>query len=398
MQSTDHNSKEYKNLSVLRNIYFFHSLPDSALLKIRNLCTERVYEPDTVLFFEGVPGDSFFVILEGELEIWKRYGQSDEMLLGLAIAGQPLGEMALIDKQPRSATVKAKTRVRSYVLEASDFDLLLSSENSICMSLLRSVTMMVRRSNDAHVSDLDAQNKKLAQAYAELQAAQEELVRRERLSVVGRFSSLILHDLRNPLSALKSRIELLGMNRDDASYFDDAIKKINNDISRMENLSAEFLDYARGEIRLQMSVCTVSVLLERLVEAMSEKTSRGGIHLRVESAVLRPVILDQERILRMLINACENACKAMYPGGSLSVSVSEAESHVVFEVRDTGVGMSPDVLAHVFEPFYSVSSAGGTGLGMMIIKSIVDAHHGSVSLESEEGKGTILRARIPALG
>jgi len=388
---------EDKNLEFLRNIYFFHALPDSALLKIQNLCIERMYEKGTVLFFEDTPGDSFFVILEGELEIWKRYGQNDAMLLGITTAGQPLGEMALIDKQPRSATVKARTMVKVYVLEASDFDQLLASENSICMSLLRSVTMMVRRSNEAHITDLASQNEKLGRAYAELQAMQEELVRRERLSVVGRFSSLILHDIRNPLSALKSRIELLYPYRNDADYFDDAIHKIKNDISRMENLSAEFLDYARGEIRLQMSVCDLSVLLERLVDAISIKIHNYGIVLHIENSVVKPVILDQERILRMLINACENACKAMLPKGELHVEVFEENSSIIFQIRDTGVGMSKEVLSHVFEPFYSSSSAGGTGLGMMIIKSIIDAHQGTVTITSEEGKGTILRASVPLL-
>ena len=388
---------ERENIEFLKNIYFFHAMPEDSLRKISALCSERDYEPGSILFFEDMPGDRFFIILDGELEIWKRYGQSDGVLLGVSGKGQPVGEMALIDEQPRSATVRARSLSRVLMLEAADFSRLMATDTAICVSLLKAVTMMVRRSNEAHVADLDRQNRELARAYADLAAAQEELVSRERLSVIGKFSSLILHDIRNPLSALKTRIELLAMHRDNRDYFDQAITKIQNDISRMETISAEFLDYARGEIRLKMTVSDISALLERFREILLMKTSGLGIELLIDNRATERVALDEERIIRVLVNAGENACKAMPLGGRLEVRAWIEDEKLFLELEDTGHGMSKEVLAHCFDPFYSMSTAGGTGLGMVIIKNIVDAHHGTVAVESEEGKGTRVRIALPAI-
>lgn len=384
-------------LEFLKNIYFFHAMPDESLWKIFQLCTERDYEAESVLFFENMPGDRFFIILDGELEIWKRYGQQDGVLLGVSGKGQPIGEMALIDEQPRSATVRARSRSRVLELAATDFSRLLLTDTAICVTILKAVTLMVRRSNEAHIADLDRQNRELARAYADLAAAQEELVSRERLSVVGKFSSLILHDIRNPLSALKTRIELLSMQRDNPSYFDNAIIKIQSDISRMETISAEFLDYARGEIRLKMSVCDIGELLERFRESMSLKSSALGVTISIDNTAKERIALDEDRMLRVLVNVGENACKAMPLGGTIHIhSWIEAE-RLLIEIKDTGRGMSEEVLKHCFEPFYSASTAGGTGLGMVIIKNIVEAHHGDVSLASKEGAGTIVRINVPAI-
>lgn len=382
-------------IDLLRNIYFFHAMPMASLEKIFGLCTEKLFPAGSILFFEDMPGEFFFIVLEGEVEIWKRYGQPDSVLLGISGAGQPIGEMALIDNRPRSATVKAKTDLVTLVVQASDFDELLYSDNSICVTLLKAVTMMVRKSNEAHVSDLDRQNRELARTNTELRQAQEELISRERLSVLGKFSSLILHDIRNPLSALKTRVELLKMNRDDSGYFDDAIMKIEGDITRMETLAAEFLDYARGDIRLNMSVSTIDRLFERFSDLMALKNCPCLPEIVIKNYVKTPVIIDEERLLRVLINAGDNACKAMKNGGTLRLTAEPADEFVLLTISDTGAGMPPEVLAHIFEPFYSSSSAGGTGLGMIIIKNIVEAHRGSVAVVSEVGQGTEVKISLP---
>lgn len=388
---------QQNRIDFLRNVYFFHSMPIASLEKILGLCTERRFSAGSILFFEEMPGDLFFIVLEGEVEIWKRYGQPDSVLLGTSGSGQPIGEMALIDNRPRSATVKARTDLSTLVVQASDFDELLYTDNSICVTLLKAVTMMVRKSNEAHVSDLDRQNRELGRANTELRQAQEELISRERLSVLGKFSSLILHDIRNPLSALKTRVELLKMNREDPEYFDDAIKKIEGDIARMESLAAEFLDYARGDIRLNMSVSSIDRLFERFSDLIALKKSPGLQEVTVHNEVHKPVIIDEERMLRVLLNAADNACKALRNGGKISLRSQIEDDAVLISISDTGVGMAPEVLEHIFEPFYSSSSAGGTGLGMIIIKNIVEAHHGTVTVLSTVGQGTDVRIRLPVL-
>jgi len=196
---------------------------------------------------------------------------------------------------------------------------------------------------------------------------------------------------------LKSRVELLRLNYDNREYVDKSIEKINSDISRMEMIAAEFLDFARGEIRLQMSIVNVSVLFDRLKDGLAQKMESGTIRLEMVNEVPVPVILDEERMLRALINACENAFKAMPDGGTLSLIARIVKGRLNIEISDTGCGMPREVLENMFKPFYSVSTSGGTGLGMIIIKSIVDAHHGEVEIFSRVGEGTRIVMSLPLL-
>jgi signal transduction histidine kinase len=108
------------------------------------------------------------------------------------------------------------------------------------------------------------------------------------------------------------------------------------------------------------------------------------------------VILDAERVFRALLNVADNARKAMsHSGGILTLKSYRDADKLVLETSDSGEGMGPDVLAHVFEPFYSASGQGGTGLGMLIVKNIVEAHGGTVRLGSKPGVGTRVLLSFP---
>ncbi len=109
-------------------------------------------------------------------------------------------------------------------------------------------------------------------------------------------------------------------------------------------------------------------------------------------------MFDTERIMRVLQNLAENARKAMGKEGTLEIKGYEEEGNLILEVEDTGEGMEPEVLEHIFEPFYSSSKSGGTGLGMVIVKSIVEAHDGAIDIASTPGEGTRVRIAIPFRG
>jgi signal transduction histidine kinase len=108
--------------------------------------------------------------------------------------------------------------------------------------------------------------------------------------------------------------------------------------------------------------------------------------------------MDADRMLRVLLNLADNSRKAMSRGGTFSISTRREDSRLVLEVSDTGEGMEKKVQARVFEPFFSSAREGGTGLGMSIVKSIVDAHDGTLSFTTEKGKGTRFRISIPIPG
>ncbi|HUW39571.1 MAG TPA: ATP-binding protein [Rectinemataceae bacterium] len=380
----------------LRRIYFFKGLSDAEIALVEALCAEETRAPGDVLFIEGAIADRFYIVMEGKVEVWKNYYDPRPDLLAVHSTGHFFGEMALIDELPRSATVVAKEASRLLYLSRDDFRRLILENSSIALSVMTSISYLVRSSNETYVEDLRKRTEELERAYTHLKRAQAERLRSERLSTLGKFSSLILHDIRNPISIMKGQLQLMEMRLEEPEKLASHIKASMLELGRLERLASEFLDYSRGEVRLDMAVCTPSDLFAKVEEALGERLDRAGVRIEKDIRFDEPVILDSERILRALHNVADNARKAMAnSGGVLTLKSYREGERFVLETADTGEGMRPETLAHVFEPFYSASGFGGTGLGMLIVKNIVEAHGGKVRLGSKPGVGTRVLFYLP---
>jgi CRP-like cAMP-binding protein len=187
----------------LRRVYLFRDVSDDDIVEISKLCVEEDFSPGDILFVEGAIADKFYIIIEGRVEVWKNYYEPKPELLAVHAEGHMIGEMALIDDLPRSATLVARERTKAFVLSKTEFRALIRRNNSIALSVMTSLSFIVRSSNETFINDLEARNRELEKANADLKSAQTELLRTERLSTLGKFSSLILHDIRNPIAVLQ---------------------------------------------------------------------------------------------------------------------------------------------------------------------------------------------------
>jgi signal transduction histidine kinase len=383
---------------LLRDIYFFRGLTEEDLAKVAAVCREEHFKSGDMICREGSPADRFFIILEGAVEVWKDWGDPEADLLAVHGPGHLFGELALIDELPRSATVIAREPARLLSIGRRDFHEIITNNASVALSVMRSVSSMVRVSNETFVDSLRARNKALVKANRKLKSAQSRLVHAERLSVLGRFSSLILHDIRNPISILRGFAEMILLNPHDTKIVLRNIQRIIAEADRLNRITGELLDYSRGEIGLNMSIVDLRDLVGRVLEIESERFASNRIEIKSDIAFRGPVILDADRMLRVLLNLADNSRKAMWGGGTFSIATRREGSRLVIEVTDTGEGMEKKVQARLFEPFFSSAREGGTGLGMSIVKSIVDAHDGTLSFTTEKGKGTCFRISIPIPG
>ncbi len=381
--------------SFLREVYFFKDLSDDDVQAVESLCEEYHFDPGAVVFEEGDAAERFFIVLDGEVEVWKDYRSESPDMLAVHGAGHLFGEMALIDELPRSATIVVRNKARLLAIGRSEFQSLLQERPSVSLSLLLSLSSMVRRSNESFVEDLRVRNRRLERALSDLKATQNRLLRAERFSNMGKFASMILHDIRNPVSILRGYAEMITMGGGDAGRAKDYAEKIVGECGRLNRLASDLLDYSRGEIRLNFGIVSVPNLLKKLKSNIAERFQARGLTIEIGSDLDRPVLVDEERLLRVLVNLADNARKAMTNGGVFSVTAQEVAGQLQILVKDTGEGMSEDVLTHVFEPFYSTAEAGGTGLGMVIVKNIVEAHGGELRVTSEPGKGTEVQITIP---
>jgi signal transduction histidine kinase len=376
----------------LKGVYFFRGLTDGEIERIQSVCHEAEYRPGEVIFREGSQAERFYIVLAGCVEVWK-----ERELLAEHTPGHLFGEMALIDELPRSATVIAKELSRLAYIDRKDFHDIIRENARIAISILRSVSDMVRRSNEHFVESLRQKNMEMEKANWALREAQEELLRKERLSTLGKFSSLILHDIRNPISVLRSLAEMILLRAEDRARVERNTRKIITEADRLNQLTSELLDYSRGEIRLNPSIVQLGPFFRRLAEAFEERFQARNIRLELDVQFGGPVIMDENRMLRVMLNLADNAWKAMPRGGCFSIRVWKVDTTLKLEVADSGIGMGPEVQRRIFEPFFSSSEQGGTGLGMAIVKSIVEAHHGAVSFRSEPGKGTTFLISLPLI-
>jgi signal transduction histidine kinase len=305
--------------------------------------------------------------------------------------------MALVDELPRSATVIAKDTTRVLFLYRNDFHELIKTHSSIALAVMMSMSFLVRTSNEVFVEDLRRRNDELEAAYADLEEMQTDRLRNERLSTLGKFSSMILHDIRNPISIIKGQAQLMLLDLQDERRLRRSIQAITTETTKLERLASEFLDYSRGEIRLDFSIVHPQSLLSKVEETIRQRLESEGARLEIKCDTTEPVLVDEDRILRAILNIADNARKALVEADRkyLVIHATEESGQLVIRVQDSGKGMGPEILSRIYEPFYSASGHGGTGLGLLIVKNIIEAHGGNLSVESEEGSGSTFTIRIP---
>jgi len=383
-------------IDLLKNISLFKHLNYEDLEIISQYCRKRKFDSGEVLFYEGDIADCLYIIISGEVEVWADFKQKDRDLLALAKNGDIVGEMALLDDLPRSATLIARSETETYSINNQDFSELLKQCPSVALLIIKSVSSIVRKSNQNFVATLRQRNKDLEKTYQELIETQKRLNREEKLSTLGKFSSMILHDIKNPISVIKSYSDLALMRYGEklgelAKYF----KQINKETKRLHSLANELLDFSRGDISLNLSMVKPGELIKEVLLEIDAIIQARDLKIDLSIDWDQDILIDKERIQRVLHNLIENSRKALPVGGTLSIRTFSEEAVAAILIEDNGTGMSEEVRKHIFEPFYTQSASGGTGLGMMIAKNIVEAHNGSIQVESEESIGTKVTIRFP---
>jgi signal transduction histidine kinase len=243
--------------------------------------------------------------------------------------------------------------------------------------------------------DLQARNRQLQEALQELQKAQNELIRVERLSVVGRMASSLIHDLKNPMTTIKGYASILGRANLSPEIRVRSSEMIIRSVDTFVEMTREILDYARGGGPLRPTETTVAHLMNDLCDSFELAFEEAGLKLEHDLAYRGPIVIDETRMRRALYNIVTNARDAMDAGGSLSIATRRAGDTVEFVFRDTGSGIPPEIQDSLFEPFVTYGKTTGTGLGLAIAKKIVEDHGGMIFVESAPALGATFRISVP---
>lgn len=379
----------------LCRVSFFKDLRPSEVRFVARYARVDTFPSGHILFRENDPAFDFFIVKQGLVQIWKNHGTAEQALLAEQGEGQIFGEMALVDDQNRSATVITARECVLVAISHKDLAYIMKKRPAVMFTILRSLSQMMRRSNDLFIENLSHQNDELRKVNLNLQTAQNELLKAERFSNLGKFASFILHDLRNPIAMIKGYAEMLILETERGSSMSDYGHKIVLEADHVHRFANELLDYSRGDIRLNYVLTSIENVFGKLHDYVKDSFERRQIRMKMVNKVNSLVMIDSERILRVLINITDNAKKASRAGGEVSVEAEILDGLLVFRISDQGDGMSQEDLSRIFEPFYSNSPQGGTGLGMLIVKNVVESHQGTIDIKSEVGKGTTMLLRLP---
>jgi signal transduction histidine kinase len=232
---------------------------------------------------------------------------------------------------------------------------------------------------------------------AELRAAQSELVRKERLSALGQLTATMAHELRNPLSAIRNTLFAVKETAANKGIdLERPLTRVERSVARCDRIINDLLDYTRVK-ELHLAELAPDPWIE---EVLSEQRLPAGIELERRLDADCMIAIDPERVRRVLINLIDNAAQAMPEDArERKITVTTAlldDGHCEFAVADTGAGIAADVLPKVFEPLFSTKSF-GTGLGLPMVKQIVEQHGGTITITSEIGKGTRVTVRLKQL-
>jgi signal transduction histidine kinase len=174
------------------------------------------------------------------------------------------------------------------------------------------------------------------------------------------------------------------------------IRTVERECLRLQNLLDDFLNFAKLRT-LRMEACDLNAEIDRVLEFFRPKADECGVEIvKYYDAELPSVVLDAEVFRGALLNLVLNAQQAMPDGGQLFVRTRPSFFGAAMDLIDTGEGMNPDTLAHIFEAFYSTKSS-GSGLGLPTAKKIIEGHGGKISVQSEPNKGTHFTVELPAL-
>jgi PAS domain S-box-containing protein len=244
------------------------------------------------------------------------------------------------------------------------------------------------------IGELERQVLALGRATQELQENQQRMIQTERLTVIGQMAARAAHEIRNPLVAIGGFARSLLRDAPPEDPRREALDIIVSEVRRLETIVREVLDFTKPSPP-DVKPLDVRRVAAELLELMRMEISEADVEASLEGPEdLPPALADRDRIFQALVNVVRNALHAMPEGGRLTLHLSAPDDRVEIAVQDTGVGMTPEVMARLTEPFFTTKSA-GSGLGLTIASQIVRDHGGEIRVESAAGAGTTLRIRLP---
>lgn len=328
---------------------------------------------------------------------------SDQRMPGLSgveflarVAGHDphVGRVILTGYADLEATVESinQGRVHAYLHKPCDPGILRTTVKNLIERA------QISRQNAQLLSSLRAKNAELLEALHDLKAAQARVVHAERLSVIGRMAAMIAHDFRGPLTVLHSVAAEVARSAGELPV--EELRELGatglEESRRLDRMCAELLEATRGTAEApHHEEHDLDALVDEAAGRLAVDAGACGVRVETRLESGARVHADAGRIHRALFNLAANAFEAMPDGGTLRLATTRRDGWARIAVADDGVGIPDAIRDRLFEPFVTCGKASGTGLGLAVVKQVVEEHGGAVAVEKGDGGGTVFQLDLP---
>ena len=312
------------------------------------------------------------------------FNQTAEFVLRKT-AGEVIGQMAE-DVLPEACRDLLRTLAVEKQIIAKEIDCFLTDGRTIPLEVIATVLEEEDGARGAVV---------LFRDITEIKQLKKEIAQSQRLASLGSLAAGVAHEIRNPLSSIKGFAtyfkERYRDNPDDSQTADIMVQEVD----RLNRVIGQLLDYARP-MTMNRRETAIQTVIQHALRMIESQAREKGVVIQTElQADVVAVLIDPDRIKQVFLNLYLNAIGAMEGGGILSVALlSMTDRRIRIEVRDTGVGIDPQDLDRIFDPYFTTKSS-GTGLGLAIVQKIIEAHRGEIQVASTPGLGTTVSVILP---
>jgi signal transduction histidine kinase len=345
----------------LKGIALFKDIPSDAFDDIAGKFSVQEYSCGEKIFLENTIAESLYIIVNGTVDVLKKSLDSavnEEFLIERG-SGDFFGEMSIMDDLPRSATIRAKSEtVKVLILKKEDFIQMCQTYTCLAYAVAKRISATVREANYRYVTILEERNHVLEKAYTQLKNTQEELLNAERLSAIGKFASIIIHDIKNPLTNIRAYAELLErkLGKIDGidEFFFRGTSTIINEVDRLVAMTTELLDFSKGDSNLDKEEVDFYEYLQTIAESMQGRAEKNNIQIKFEPVKEKIFLfIDKQKMQRVFSNLVNNAIEAIGENGVINITLeNKDDGFVLWKIKDSGCGIPQKIASRILNHLF----------------------------------------------
>jgi len=360
----------------LENHPFFKEAKVEDVSKLIEKVSESSFKANDIIFEEGSPSDGLYLMLKGTVVFNKLMPDGKQRTISYSSKGNFFGEVGIFTGAPRSLSAYAQTDVQIGKIHRKHLIEFIKNTPGPIEQILGSIVNHLHHTTKHYV---------------------EDMLEQEKMMVVGNMVNTIIHDFKNPFTLISLGAQLIQAHHKDEKTAR-LCKNIEAQVSRMVEMANEIIEFSKGKQSLKLADVDLADLIEKFRELNEPFFNADHINVVLQA---EPVTIqgEENKLLRVIQNLVGNAIDAFEDSraGKVEVLVKEVGTHAKITVADNGKGIPEQIRNSLFTPFVTHGKSGGTGLGTAIVKSIVEAHGGTIGFETGDGVGTTFTILLPKI-